>query len=152
MRHLKSQAIHHFTAGSRHLYAPTANRSHGESFPFDNWGSDKCADFFSYHGFWRKKVLDSREEGRGGAEFGIGTALLIVNVVEWWIEAEWQKQMMIQYILVDDHDDPKQLFCGMLWVLGLEEDDAQHVKVCKEYKEGVSFLGWKSVKRVGTFF
>eukprot|EP00578_Thalassiosira_sp_NH16_P003419 CAMPEP_0181139678 /NCGR_PEP_ID=MMETSP1071-20121207/34908_1 /TAXON_ID=35127 /ORGANISM="Thalassiosira sp., Strain NH16" /LENGTH=291 /DNA_ID=CAMNT_0023226597 /DNA_START=220 /DNA_END=1095 /DNA_ORIENTATION=+ len=41
--------------------------------------------------------------------------------------------------------------CGMLIVHGLDEDDAQHSKICKEYKEGVACLGWKNERRVGTF-
>lgn len=39
----------------------------------------------------------------------------------------------------------------MLRVLGLEEDDAQHAKVCKAYKEGVTCLGWKNERSVATF-
>jgi len=41
--------------------------------------------------------------------------------------------------------------CGMLRVHGMEEDDTQHAKICKEYKEGVSCLGWKNERRVATF-
>lgn len=41
--------------------------------------------------------------------------------------------------------------CGMLRVHGMEEDDAQHAKICKEYREGVSCLGWKNERRVATF-
>lgn len=41
--------------------------------------------------------------------------------------------------------------CGMLRVHGLDEDDAQHAKVCKDYKEGVSCSGWKNERAVGTF-
>lgn len=40
--------------------------------------------------------------------------------------------------------------CGMLRVHGLDEDDAQHAKICKEYKEGVTCLGWKNERQVGT--
>ena len=32
--------------------------------------------------------------------------------------------------------------CGMLRVHGLDEDDAEHDKICKEYQEGVICLGW----------
>ena len=35
----------------------------------------------------------------------------------------------------------------MLRVHGLEEDDAQHAKICREYQEGVPFLGWKTERR-----
>mmetsp|Transcript_27810 Transcript_27810/g.50251 ORF Transcript_27810/g.50251 Transcript_27810/m.50251 type:complete len:527 (-) Transcript_27810:69-1649(-) len=41
--------------------------------------------------------------------------------------------------------------CGMLRVHGMEEDDAQHAKICKEYKEGVTCLGWKNERRIATF-
>ncbi|KAL7530360.1 hypothetical protein ACHAXR_003448 [Thalassiosira sp. AJA248-18] len=41
--------------------------------------------------------------------------------------------------------------CGMLGVHGLEEDDSQHAKICKEYKEGVACLGWKNERRVVTY-
>eukprot|EP00584_Thalassiosira_punctigera_P009182 CAMPEP_0172531194 /NCGR_PEP_ID=MMETSP1067-20121228/4695_1 /TAXON_ID=265564 ORGANISM="Thalassiosira punctigera, Strain Tpunct2005C2" /NCGR_SAMPLE_ID=MMETSP1067 /ASSEMBLY_ACC=CAM_ASM_000444 /LENGTH=552 /DNA_ID=CAMNT_0013315549 /DNA_START=42 /DNA_END=1697 /DNA_ORIENTATION=+ len=41
--------------------------------------------------------------------------------------------------------------CGMLRVHGMEEDDAQHAKICKEYKEGVMCMGWKNERRVATF-
>ena len=38
----------------------------------------------------------------------------------------------------------------MLRVHGMDEDDAQHARVCKDYKEGVSCLGWKNERVVGT--
>ncbi|KAL9190789.1 hypothetical protein ACHAXT_000495 [Thalassiosira profunda] len=41
--------------------------------------------------------------------------------------------------------------CGMMRVHGLDEDDAEHAKVCKEYKEGVACAGWKNERCVGTF-
>ena len=41
--------------------------------------------------------------------------------------------------------------CGMLLVHGLDEDDAQHAKVCKEYKEGVTCLGWNNERSVASF-
>lgn len=34
------------------------------------------------------------------------------------------------------------LSCGMLLVHGVEEDFKAHEKICREYKEGVSFSGW----------
>jgi len=41
--------------------------------------------------------------------------------------------------------------CGMLRVHGLDEDDAQHAKICEDYKQGVACLGWKNERMVGTF-
>ena len=41
--------------------------------------------------------------------------------------------------------------CGMLRVHGLDEDDAQHDKICKEYKEGVTCIGWKNEREVSSF-
>eukprot|EP00970_Alexandrium_tamarense_P019126 scaffold13625_cov159-Alexandrium_tamarense.AAC.2 len=42
--------------------------------------------------------------------------------------------------------------CGMLRVHGLQEDDDQHDKVCRDYKEGVVFGGgWKNERCVGRF-
>jgi len=41
--------------------------------------------------------------------------------------------------------------CGMLRVHGMAEDDAQHAKICKEYKEGVTCFGWKNERRVATY-
>ncbi len=38
--------------------------------------------------------------------------------------------------------------CGMLRVLGLDEDDSQHDKICKEYQEGVTCFGWKNERMV----
>ncbi|KAL7472792.1 hypothetical protein ACHAXS_013169, partial [Conticribra weissflogii] len=33
----------------------------------------------------------------------------------------------------------------------MQEDDAQHAKICKEFQQGVAYLGWKSERRVGGF-
>jgi N-acetyltransferase len=41
--------------------------------------------------------------------------------------------------------------CGMLRVLGVAEDDAQHDKICKDYKEGVTCLGWKNERIMEEF-
>ena len=41
--------------------------------------------------------------------------------------------------------------CGMLRVHGLDEDDSQHDKICKEYQEGVTCLGWKNERMVAAF-
>lgn len=41
--------------------------------------------------------------------------------------------------------------CGMLRVHGLDEDDVQHDKICKEYQEGVTHLGWKNERMVVAF-
>lgn len=41
--------------------------------------------------------------------------------------------------------------CGMLRVHGMQEDDAEHAKVCKEFQQGVAYLGWKTERRVGGF-
>jgi len=41
--------------------------------------------------------------------------------------------------------------CGMLRVHGLDEDDVQHHKICKEYQEGVTHLGWKNERMVVAF-
>lgn len=41
--------------------------------------------------------------------------------------------------------------CGMLRVHGLDEDDSQHDKICKEYREGVACLGWKNERMVEAF-
>jgi N-acetyltransferase len=41
--------------------------------------------------------------------------------------------------------------CGMLRVHGLDEDDAQHAKICEDYKQGVPCLGWKNERMVGSF-
>jgi len=41
--------------------------------------------------------------------------------------------------------------CGMLRVHGLDEDSQQHDKICKDYKEGVSCMGWKNERSVVTF-
>jgi N-acetyltransferase len=41
--------------------------------------------------------------------------------------------------------------CGMLRVHGLDEDDAEHDKICKEYQEGVICLGWKNERMVEAF-
>jgi N-acetyltransferase len=41
--------------------------------------------------------------------------------------------------------------CGMMTVHGMDEDDAEHDKVCAEYRNGVSFLGWKNERVVATF-
>ncbi len=38
--------------------------------------------------------------------------------------------------------------CGMLRVHGLDEDDAQHAKICEDYKQGVVCLGWKNERMV----
>jgi N-acetyltransferase len=39
----------------------------------------------------------------------------------------------------------------MLRVHGLDEDDVQHDKICKEYQEGVTHLGWKNERMVVAF-
>ena len=39
----------------------------------------------------------------------------------------------------------------MLRVHGLDEDAQQHDKICKDYKEGVSCMGWKNERSVVTF-
>ena len=41
--------------------------------------------------------------------------------------------------------------CGMLRVHGVVEDDIEHAKVCKLYKEGVTCLGWKNERKVEEF-
>mmetsp|Transcript_25557 Transcript_25557/g.54274 ORF Transcript_25557/g.54274 Transcript_25557/m.54274 type:complete len:474 (+) Transcript_25557:557-1978(+) len=41
--------------------------------------------------------------------------------------------------------------CGMLRVHGMREDDTQHAKVCREFQQGVAYLGWKTERRVGGF-
>jgi len=41
--------------------------------------------------------------------------------------------------------------CGMLRVHGVAEDDVQHDKICKDYKEGVTCLGWKNERRKEEF-
>jgi N-acetyltransferase len=41
--------------------------------------------------------------------------------------------------------------CGMLRVHGLDEDDIQHDKICKDYQEGVTHLGWKNERVVVSF-
>ncbi|KAL3767148.1 hypothetical protein ACHAW5_003167 [Stephanodiscus triporus] len=41
--------------------------------------------------------------------------------------------------------------CGMLRVHGLDEDDAEHDKICNEYQEGVIFSGWKNERIVEAF-
>eukprot|EP00574_Skeletonema_japonicum_P008491 CAMPEP_0201722986 /NCGR_PEP_ID=MMETSP0593-20130828/7166_1 /ASSEMBLY_ACC=CAM_ASM_000672 /TAXON_ID=267983 /ORGANISM="Skeletonema japonicum, Strain CCMP2506" /LENGTH=540 /DNA_ID=CAMNT_0048214013 /DNA_START=9 /DNA_END=1631 /DNA_ORIENTATION=- len=42
--------------------------------------------------------------------------------------------------------------CGMMRVHGVAEDDIQHAKICKDYKEGVTCLGWKNERQVEEFF
>jgi len=41
--------------------------------------------------------------------------------------------------------------CGMMRVHGVTEDDVQHAKICKDYKEGVTCLGWKNERKVEEF-
>ena len=41
--------------------------------------------------------------------------------------------------------------CGMMRVHGVTEDDIQHAKICKDYKEGVTCLGWKNERKVEEF-
>eukprot|EP00986_Skeletonema_menzelii_P010800 scaffold5399_cov147-Skeletonema_menzelii.AAC.6 len=38
--------------------------------------------------------------------------------------------------------------CGMMRVHGVTEDDVQHDKICKDFKEGVTCLGWKNERKV----
>jgi N-acetyltransferase len=40
--------------------------------------------------------------------------------------------------------------CGMLRVHGLDEDDAQHAKICEDYKQGVVCMGWKNERMITT--
>ncbi len=39
----------------------------------------------------------------------------------------------------------------MMRVHGVTEDDIQHAKICKDYKEGVTCLGWKNERKVEEF-
>ena len=41
--------------------------------------------------------------------------------------------------------------CGMMSVHGMAEDDAEHERICSEYRKGIAFAGWKSERVVGTF-
>jgi len=41
--------------------------------------------------------------------------------------------------------------CGMMTVHGMAEDDAEHERICSEYRKGVAFAGWKSERVVATF-
>ena len=41
--------------------------------------------------------------------------------------------------------------CGMMTVHGMAEDDAEHERICSEYRKGVAFAGWKNERVVGTF-
>jgi len=39
----------------------------------------------------------------------------------------------------------------MMSVHGMAEDDAEHERICSEYRKGIAFAGWKSERVVGTF-
>ena len=41
--------------------------------------------------------------------------------------------------------------CGMMTVHGMAEDDAEHERICSEYRKGVAFAGWKNERVVATF-
>lgn len=41
--------------------------------------------------------------------------------------------------------------CGMMTVHGMAEDDAEHERICSEYRKGVAFVGWKNERVVATF-
>ena len=41
--------------------------------------------------------------------------------------------------------------CGMMTVHGMAEDDAEHERICLEYRKGVAFTGWKNERVVATF-
>ena len=39
----------------------------------------------------------------------------------------------------------------MMTVHGMAEDDAEHERICSEYRKGVAFAGWKNERVVATF-
>ena len=41
--------------------------------------------------------------------------------------------------------------CGMLYVQGLDEDSQAHKRICRDYRWGVSFGGWKNERVAATF-
>lgn len=67
-----------------------------------------------------------------------------------------RKQLTSNQLFLDFGQDSfgKQTLCnicGMLRVHGLDEDDVQHDKICKEYQEGVVHLGWKNERIIVAF-